>query len=602
LVDRDRGEIGLLAGGISDDNNSLKPTAIDIEIDGEPGPKVNLGESLADHAQWAAETNPRWKSPLAVGLVYLWVKDIPAGIADAMLEGMGGFFRRIPPRTHVYATLYGRKRQPIPRLDASEAAVQLHDIGFLGGDRPNLGDAIRIGLGALLRDESPFKVLLVVTDGRDHDDDTGDRTADFVAIGTEIQKAGVQLIVVSFPPFEADAEQSARNLRGLASSGAIRRTAERPIGLQATLESFGQAIADMRLVRLKVPWVWRSFGGARRIRLNLAIDGKERVVEVGEVTLPARAKRWLVPLAIVLGALGAAVCAALLIRRRRGTGEHADDPYQVVAAAHALIERGRPAARALVELTRSFPHQVSSLATLDPAYFDDERFPLFRTRPGRRRLEELQALLAHKSGDESLLGNDLAEVLSQSISRRVPPAQVASNIAARVPEDQWAAFSRMGLDTLAHALHTSGRRYPVLVAPRARGVALQIQAALRDEGRNGGGVLAVGWLVRAAGPGKRGETLRLPADQVVLGRAPDCSLCLKDDVQIAPQHAGMDQRNGTFYIEGLGGTVTVETKPICGRTSLHDGDTVEMGVTRFVFKCVSSGHAGLAGLDQESSR
>ena len=117
----------------------------------------------------------RWRS----GLVYLWVKEVPAGTADAILEGVSGFFRRIPARTNVYATLYGRKRQPIPKLRAGEIGGQLHDIGFLAGDRPNLADAIRVDLKALLGDEAPFKVMLVVTDGRDYTDTSGDSVRGF---------------------------------------------------------------------------------------------------------------------------------------------------------------------------------------------------------------------------------------------------------------------------------------------------------------------------------------------------------------------------------------------------------------------------------------
>ena len=194
-----------LVGGISADRTTLKPSAVDIEIDGESVPGSETTEVFSEHAQAAAEASKHWKPPLAVGLVYLWVKDIPAGIADAILEGISGFFRRIPARTNVYATLYGRKRQPIPRLKASEIASQLHDIGYLGGDRPNLADAVRLDLKAVLGDESPFRVLLVVTDGRDHDDFAGESSADFVALADEIRRAGVELLLVSFPSGHAAA-------------------------------------------------------------------------------------------------------------------------------------------------------------------------------------------------------------------------------------------------------------------------------------------------------------------------------------------------------------------------------------------------------------
>ena len=596
VVDRAAGEMELLVGGISEDGTTLKPSAIEVEIDGEAGPAPRAMEVFSEYAQTAAEASQTWKSPLAVGLVYLWVKEVPAGTADAILEGVSGFFRRIPARTNVYATLYGRKRQPIPRLKAAEIGGQLHALGFLPGDRPNLADAIRVDLKALLGDEGPFKVLLVVTDGRDATDSSGDSSADFSAVADEIEKAGVKLMVVSFPPSEADAEQSTKNLVDLASSGAVRRATEQPLEVQTALESLGQSIADMRRVRLEIPWGWRNLGGTHKLRLNLTTDGKRRALEVGKVTVSAGVTWLLLPLGILIGLLAIAAGVVVFLRKRgrQGEAEAGDDEEQaVVAAAHALIQRGLSAPRALVELTRSYPNDVSSLAELDPSVFADERYPLFKTKAGRRRFEELQALLTHKANDDSLLGNDLAEILSQSISGQAAPDQVASSIAARVPEDQWGAFSRMGLDELARALRASGGSFPVLASPRARGVALEIQAALRNESLNSAkNSMTVGWLVRAAGQGKRGETLRLPSGRAVLGRGPGCEVRMDGDTQIAQQHAAISERRGAFTIEPMQGTIRVETKPVSGRAPLGDGDTIEIGQSRYVFKCVSSGNVG----------
>jgi hypothetical protein len=596
MVDQAKGEIALFVGGISEDRTVVKPSLDDIEIDGDPVPAPKVTESFSEYARAAADARRSWKSPLAVGLVYLWVKEIPAGIADAILEGASGFFRRIPRSTNVYATLYGRKRQPVPRLKASEIAVQLDDLGYLGGDRPNLADAIRLDLKALLGDEAPFKVLLVVTDGRDYDDVTGDKSADFTALADQIQKANVQLLVVSFPPSEADAEQSTRNLFDLDTSGTIRRQIEQPLGMQTTLESLGQAIADMRRMRLSIPWGWRSLGGTRRIRLNVTVDGKHRVIEAGEVTIPAGAKGWLMPLAILVALLTGVAGVVLFWRRRsRAAGEgDVDDDLSVVVAAHDLIQRGLSAPRVMVELTRSFPDAIASLVDLDPSLLADERFPVFRSRPGRRRFEELRALLSDRAGNESRLGSELAETLSQSVSGREPPDHVAGSITARVPEEQWSAFARMGLEQLAHALRVAGKHFPVLVSPHARSVALEIQAALRSEGRSMGKAVVVGWLVRAEGQQRRGETLRLPPGCAILGRAPGCDVRLDDDPQIAQQHAAIDQRDGTFFLRPLHGSVSVEAQPVRGRVPLSDGDTIEIGQNRLVFKCVSSGHAGSA--------
>jgi hypothetical protein len=497
----------------------------------------------------------------------------------------------VPARTDVYATLYGRKRQPIPKTKASELGAQLHDIGFLSGDRPNLADAIRVDLKALRSDESPFKVLLVVTDGRDFNDTTGDSSADFMAVAEEVERAGVKLMVVSFRPPEADLEQSTKNLTDLGTSGAIRRATEQPLEVQTALEALGQSIADMRRVHLEIPWTWRTFGGSHKLRLNVTADGRRRAIEVGEITLPGSTSWLLIPLAIVIVLLaGAAIVVVVLRKRRSGAGSEDDEPLAVLAAAHSMIQRGLSAQRALVELTRRFPNTVSSLAELDDSVLADQRFPLFRTRAGRRRFEELQALLSSKASDDSLLGDDLVEVLSQSMTAHAPADQVASSIAARVPEDQWGAFSRMRLDELARALRAFGAQYPVLATPRARSVALEIQAALRHESRHSASKsMTVGWLVRAAGQGRRGETLRLPSGRAVIGRGPDCQIRMDADTQIAQQHAAIIERRGGFYIEPLEGALKVETKPVSGRVPLGDGDTIEIGQSRYVFKCVSSG-------------
>ena len=591
-VDRAAGEMVMLVGGISEEGSTLKPNSVEVEIDGAPGPAPKAVEVLSDYAQAAAEASQAWKSPLAVGLVYLWVKDVPAGTSDAILEGVGGFFRRVPGRSNVYVTFYGRKRQPIPKLRASEIGGQLHDFGYIPGDRPNLAEAMRVDLKALLGDESPFRVMLVVTDGRDYNDSSGDSSADFGALADEIAKAGVKLMVVSFPPSEVDAEQSTKNLGDMASGGSFRRATEQPIEVQSTLESLGQSIADMRRVRVEIPWSWRTFGGTHKVRLNISSDGKRRAIEVGKVTVEAGMTWLLIALGGLVGLLVIVAIVVVALRRRGNSDEgvEAEDTQPVVTAAHALIQRGLPAQRALGELTRSYPNDVGTLAELDASVFSDARFPLFKTKAGRRRFEELQALLSHKSNDDTMIGADLAEVLAQSISSQTPPDQVAGSIAARVPEDQWGAFARLGLDELAKALRASGGQHPVLASPRARGVALEIQAALRTESRSTNKSLAVGWLVRASGQGKRGETLRLPEGRTVLGRGAACQVVLEGDAQVADEHAVISERRGAFFIEPMQGTIKVETQPVSDKQPLGDGDTIDLGQGRYVFKCVSTGH------------
>ena len=587
-VDGDSSALTLLVGGISEDGATLKTSSLDVEIDGEPAPAPRLMETFFDLAQRAAEGDQAWKSPLAVGLVYLWIKETPAGISDSILEGVQGFFRRLPARTSAYATLYGRKRQPIPKLKASEIGGQLHDLGYLGGDRPNLGDAIAVNLKNLSADESPFKILLVVTDGRDFTDPAGEGPADFGAVGSALAKADVRLLLVSFPAPEADTEQSAKNLNDLAGPGAFHRAVEQSMELQATLESLGQAVADLRRVQIDIPWAWRTLGGSHKVRILLTTDGKRRTIELGKITLPAQTGRlaW-------LGALGLGILmlpiGVLLFLRFRGPNKSEADEDPIISATHALIRRGMSAQRALVELTRSFPESIAGLANFDESIFSDPRYPFLQTRAGRRRFEEIRALLGQTDGEESPLHEDLFAALAEAVTAETPPRKAAEGIAARLPETQWSALSRLGLEDLARMLRQAGKRFPVLGLPRSRGAVIDIQDALRART---GSSLAVAWLVRAAGPGKRGETLALRSSRAVLGRGTGCDLILGADTRVAEQHAAISDLRGEFAIEPLGGDIKVEKISIQARHPLSEGDTIEIGESRYIFKCVTTGNLG----------
>ena len=75
-----------------------------------------------------------------------------------------------------------------------------------------------------------------------------------------------------------------------------------------------------------------------------------------------------------------------------------------------------------------------------------------------------------------------------------------------------------------------------------------------------------------------------------MGRGAGSDLRLDADTQIAEQHAVISEKRGAFYIEPMQGTLKVETKPVSARQPLGDGDTIEIGQSRYVFKCVSTGN------------
>src|SRR5204862_6763707 len=99
-------------------------------------------------------------------------------------------------------------------------------------------------------------------------------------------------------------------------------------------------------------------------------------------------------------------------------------------------------------------------------------------------------------------------------------------------------------------LREASTRESTLSSPRARGVAVAVQDALRSKsiGRRG---IAVAWLVRASGPGRRGQTLRLLGARSVLGSAPTCLVQFERDAGVAPEHAEITLSGGEFVIAPL---------------------------------------------------
>jgi hypothetical protein len=601
IVDRETGELTIFIGGISDSGRSLKISSVEAVINGTRSSAPIPTEVFSDYALAASAASQTWKPPVAIGVVYLWVEGVPSGI----LDGIHGYFRRVPPRTTVFPTIYGRKRQARAQLTASNIS-RLDEVPYLDGYRPNLAAAIRTNLADLVADKSALKVMLVITDGRDFSDPKGEEPEDFDAVGAELRKAGINLQVVSFPPEDAaDAAQSATNLRDLqGAAGAFARSLERAEDLENTVESLGQAIGDLQRVRLTFPWSTRAVGGSQRVALRVAADGKWLTADLGKVVLPGgKLSAWA---AGVVGGLLVAVGAIFLIlwvQRRRsdsGVGRHREDDGDdddndedslavILAAAHDLVRRGLRPERAIMELTRKFPEKVGRLAQVDDRMLSSSRLPSFRTRAGRLRFQEMQAILTRKTGGQSALGPDIAEVLAALIASQASPQAAAKTFAARLADDQCSAFLRLRAEEIAAALRAEGRRHPSLATPRARGFALALQDELRDSVSTSS--LAIAWLVRASGPGPRGQTVRLDAERLVVGRGATCQIRIDGDAELAERHAEIAEQGGEFTIAPLEGQVKVEAEPVSQPRSLADGETIRIGGSEYVFKCASIGSA-----------
>ena len=516
-----------------------------------------------------------------MGLVYLWIEHLPPGV----LDGVQAFFQRVPSRTVVYPTIYGRMRQGRARLAAADVS-RLGDVPYIEGYRPNLIEAVRLDLGDLAADPAALRILLVVTDGRDFAD-KGEGPGDFAALGREIRKAGVTPLVVAFPAPDADRAQAATNLGELHdAAGGVLRLLEQPQDLENSLESLGQGMADLLRVRVATPWSWHMFGGSHHVSVRLNVGGGQRLnADMGSVSVGPGKLR-----SVVLGIAGLLVVIAgvaiFAMRRQRGVAASDDDA--VLTAAHDLIRRGASPRRAVEELTRNYPEGVGSLAEIDPELFSDPRFPYLRTRPGRLRMQEIRDLLAKKSVDNPLLDDSLAAVLAEAVGNRLPPEQAAAMVAARVGADACTAFTSLGLEHLVEALRAAADAHPTLGTPRARGVVVAIQDTLRTRGGALG--IVVSWLVRAGGTGRRGETLRIGDGRTLIGLSASCAIRLSLDATVAAEHAEISLDAGEFAIAPLGGPVTVEGTAVTGRRVLTDGETIGIGDGLFIFKSASAGN------------
>jgi hypothetical protein len=586
LRDTSTRDLSFFVGGVEDDGRALRAESIDLLVDGARVDTAPSSQRLSDWGAAAAEASPSWRPPVVVGLVYLWIDGVPAGV----LDGLHALFQRVPPRTTVFPTVYGRLRQGRARLSAADIG-RLDEVPYLEPYRPNLIDAVTTDLADLAPEEVPLKILVVVTDGRDFADPKGEGPGDFVELGRKLREAGVTPFVIGFPPRDpADAAQAATNLRALHdAAGGFLRVLDQPDDLENTLESLGQAIGDLRRVQVAEPFAWRLFGGRHRLSVRVATSEGRLSAEVGSITGTGGA------VGIALAALAAlvvfAVATVALLRRRSPGADRRDgddDMESLVTEAHDLIRRGASPARAVEELSRGRGSSVHGLVGLDADILEDPRFPYFRTRPGRIRLKEIQGILSKKSAARPVLDETLAQIVAEGIKGGGPAEQTAENLAARVSPDAATAFAALRLEELAQALRDAARQHAVLATPRARGAAVAIQDALRARGTKARGVAAA-WLVRAAGPGRRGETLRLVGARVVLGSAASSALRLEGDPAVAASHAEIAVSSGEFVIAPLEGTVSVEAKPVRGRRALADGDSIELGAGVFVFKSALSG-------------
>ena len=231
---------------------------------------------------------------------------------------------------------------------------------------------------------------------------------------------------------------------------------------------------------------------------------------------------------------------------------------------------------------------MSWLRSLDVDKLQSGHLPHLRTQAGRALLEQIQAkLVAARDPEGSASGqNDSVAQLAMAASAGLSAAETSDRIRARLPDEDWSAFARLSFRDVVRLLKESAGQHPELGTLKGRRMALDVQDALRESSGDG---LIVAWLVRAAGPGHRGATLRLGEAETILGRAEGVGVRLVEDQEVAGRHAVVRLLDGQYRIAPADGTVIVEGETITAERPLADGETVQIGKEVLVFKCVVAG-------------
>jgi hypothetical protein len=566
-VDAEHNELAALVGATRADGSAARLADVKLLLD-----DAEAGASVGDDAITDYSTDhPKWTPPIAVGVVYLWAKGGP----ETVLDGLQGLFNHVPGRLGVYPTPYGQGYRPGTRVTAARVAGgDLVDVQPLVGDQYKLVEAVRFNAAKLEQDEATIKHMVIVTDGRDfveHDEHA------FGALGDELRKKKIHVEIVYVRP-QVDSVQAAANMRELSEAARARLlTADNAGDIPAVTASLADSLSGLRRYRFALAWSARAFGGSKRVGASATVDGATTSGQDGNVTLPGSSG---VIFGLILG--GAVVVAGIGFGAwafTRSRGGKLDDLMEELVQ---IVRLGTPADEAVIDLSQRFPDSIHKLKTLDIGKLDPAKYRYLRTRAGQARIKEIQKHL--EEGDaEPVVDDEVAKIVSDGMSKGQGAQDVARQIRARVGDDKVGALSRAASDDLKASLARQANAHSQLKASKAVDFASEVQEALRTAS---GPPLAVGWLARATGPGKRGQTLAIPAGRVVVGRSPDSNLRMPEDQQLADRHAEIRENNGEFLIRPLDGRVAIEDQDLRDEQPLADGAVVTLGSCRYVFKCV----------------
>ena len=493
----------------------------------------------------------------------------------------------------VYPTIYGRMRQGRARLTAADVS-RLDELPYLEAYRPNLIDAVRLDLGDLAADPAPLqdpaardrRARLRRSQGRGPGRLRGARAR-------APRRRASRRSSSAFPAPDADAAQASANLARPARRRGRRAAPARAAGgsreharvagaghrrsaARAACHAPGAGACSAARTAVGAPERRRRpAAGRRHGRRSRSAPGKLRV-----------AARW----ALARRGGAARPASAIVVMRRRSVG-----------GADARTTR------ILQRRARSHPPRRLAAARRRGA---DAQLPRVGRRARRHRSRAVLRSALPLLPDAARAGcacrrSAICSPRSRSTARcsttRWPPCWPRRSPTARRPIRRRRRWRRASAPTSARPSPASASigwprrcappRRPTRRWPRRARAASWSRSRTRCAPRGGALGIVVGWLVRAGGSGRRGETLRLGDARTLIGLSGSCAIRLSHGSHRRGRaRRGHARGRASSSIAPLGGPVTVEGAAIDKRHALTDGETIGIGDGLFVFKSASAGN------------
>jgi hypothetical protein len=539
-----------------------------------------------------------WTPPLAAAVVYLWARgSTPPGVK----AGITGLADSLPPGARVCPKSYGQHYYeaaclPAGRIAAGDLVDSQHPGQFvhvLQATRQALRELE--GLARFLVDDGqrPIKWMVLVTDGRDHEQGTEGAAAEratragFAALGTTLREAGVFLQVVSFP-CPGDRPACADNVRALVqTAGAAHLLAHDDQQVEEAIRRASLAWSEMKWLQVQVPWYVRLLAGRAPVSVAAQVGGQLLQAPLGTVPLPVPGDRlW------YLGVLALALTGVTVLRLRRRAarvGMRPDRhgfPQPFVDAVVRSLDQGVAPPRAAAQLRSLFPLEMGGWKR---AYRRRLRgaHPTLASAAGKDWLDELgRAAQGATTAAAAPAGGDgkLYNILSDAIFEGISPRRISRRVRVMLPDVAWSRFAAASRRELEADLEVHERQWPELRSARARELVHETQHELREDVAR---AVTVAWLAVASGA-TPGRTLRLLIPRTLLGTAPEAELRLSDP-GVVSRHAEIVCLRGRFLLRPLEGAVTLDGEMLTAERRLADGDTIGLGTAQLVFRVVSEG-------------